>query len=656
MSIHKLLFLSVLVVISGSLLYAQSPYWSWAKGAGGTGEDICNSVARDNSGNYYVAGSFSGRVSFGSTTLASSGSGDIFVGKLDPSGNWLWARKAGGTLHDVASSIAVDSAGNAYITGNFASSALIFVSSTSLRLNRSGGTDLFVAKINSNGVWQWARKNSGGGTSLDLGNAIAVDANSNVYMTGYFKNTISFTTATGVDTLTAQTSSYYDMLVAKISGSGVWQWAIQGSGATMDQGSGIAVDSQGNAYVTGGFNSPTLTLGNIVIINRRDTTFDGFVAKVSPEGQWLWGDRFGGINADSGSAITVDSSDNIYLTGFFSTSAYFGNLTLTSSGGYDVFAAKLDSSGTWLWARKAGGAGFDEGLGISVDANSNVFLAGRFTGSANFGSTTLTSATGNFSDAFLCKLNSAGDWQWALQAGGTGTDIGYGVVAHGDSEALLCGCFTDSSDFSGTILTSAGMSDAFFARIAFPPPTLTLLSFIGGDSYPANTVQNINWTASWVDSVRLDYSLDGGSTWNTINNGEAVPAALGSCEWNLPNLNNYQAKVRVSDSVNPELFAVSDTTFAIIVPPLAPEAVQVGLDDANPQNFTISWEAVTLNQNGESLVPDGYRIYYCNEFNGDSTVFLLLAEIRDGTCTSYTHNDATLDFGNIFYKIVAFKE
>ncbi|HOC95160.1 MAG TPA: SBBP repeat-containing protein, partial [Candidatus Cloacimonadota bacterium] len=156
MSIHKLLFLSVLVVISGSLLYAQSPYWSWAKGAGGTGEDICNSVARDNSGNYYVAGSFSGRVSFGSTTLASSGSGDIFVGKLDPSGNWLWARKAGGTLHDVASSIAVDSAGNAYITGNFASSALIFVSSTSLRLNRSGGTDLFVAKINSNGVWQWA--------------------------------------------------------------------------------------------------------------------------------------------------------------------------------------------------------------------------------------------------------------------------------------------------------------------------------------------------------------------------------------------------------------------------------------------------------------------------------------------------------------------
>ena len=653
MSIHKLLFLSILVLISGSLLYAQSPDWLWAKGAGGTGEDICYSVARDNSGNYYVAGSFSGRVSFGNTTLSSSGNRDIFVGKLNADGNWLWAKKAGGTSNDIASSIAVDSAGNAYITGYFASTTLTFIAGA-ITLSRSGGNDLFVAKISSGGVWQWARKNSGGGASTDTGNSIAVDADSNVYMTGYFRSNIAFTTATGTTTLTAQTGSYYDMLVAKISSGGIWQWVIQGSGTDIKQGNGIAVDNLGNAYVTGGFNSRTLTLGNIVVTNHRDTVFDGFVAKVSPEGQWLWADRFGGINADGGSSIAVDTTGNIYLTGYFNTTAYFGNLALTSSGGYDTFAAKLDSTGNWLWARKAGGAGFDEGLGISLDANSNVFLSGRFTGTVNFGSTTLTSASSDSSDAFLGKLNSAGDWQWAVQAGGIGPDIGYGVVAHGDSEALLCGCFTDSSDFSGTILTSNGLSDAFFARITFPPPTLTLLSFTGGDSYPANTVQCINWTSSGVDSVKVDYSLDGGFTWNPINNGESVPATLCSCDWNLPNLDNYQAKVRVYDSVNPELFSVSDTTFAIIVPPVPPEAVQVGLNDENPQHFTISWEPVTMNQNGEDLVPDGYRIYYCDEFNGDASVFLLLAEVRDGT--SYTHNNAALDFGNLFYKIVAFKE
>ena len=653
MSIHKLLFLSILVLISGSLLYAQSPDWLWAKGAGGTGEDICYSVARDNSGNYYVAGSFSGRVSFGNTTLSSSGNRDIFVGKLNADGNWLWAKKAGGTYNDIASAIAVDSAGNAYITGYFASTTLTFIAGA-ITLSRSGGNDLFVAKISSNGVWQWARKNSSGGASTDTGNSIAVDADSNVYMTGYFRSNIAFTTATGTTTLTAQTGSYYDMLVAKISSGGIWQWVIQGSGTDIKQGNGIAVDNLGNAYVTGGFNSRTLTLGNIVVTNHRDTVFDGFVAKVSPEGQWLWADRFGGINADGGSSIAVDTTGNIYLTGYFNTTAYFGNLALTSSGGYDTFAAKLDSTGNWLWARKAGGAGFDEGLGISLDANSNVFLSGRFTGTANFGSTTLTSASSDSSDAFLGKLNSAGDWQWAAQAGGIGPDIGYGVVAHGDSEALLCGYFTDSSDFSGTILTSNGLSDAFFARITFPPPTLTLLSFTGGDSYPANTVQCINWTSSGVDSVKVDYSLDGGFTWNPINNGESVPATLCSCDWNLPNLDNYQAKVRVYDSVNPELFSVSDTTFAIIVPPVPPEAVQVGLNDENPQHFTISWEPVTMNQNGEDLVPDGYRIYYCDEFNGDASVFLLLAEVRDGT--SYTHNNAALDFGNLFYKIVAFKE
>jgi len=568
MSIHKLLFLSILVLISGSLLYAQSPDWLWAKGAGGTGEDICYSVARDNSGNYYVAGSFSGRVSFGNTTLSSSGNRDIFVGKLNADGNWLWAKKAGGTYNDIASAIAVDSAGNAYITGYFASTTLTFIAGA-ITLSRSGGNDLFVAKISSNGVWQWARKNSSGGASTDTGNSIAVDADSNVYMTGYFRRNITFTTATGTTTLTAQTYSYYDMLVAKISSDGIWQWVIQGSGADIKQGNGIAVDNLGNAYVTGGFNSRTLTLGNIVVTNHRDTVFDGFVAKVSPEGQWLWADRFGGINADGGSSIAVDTTGNIYLTGYFNTTAYFGNLALTSSGGYDTFAAKLDSTGNWLWARKAGGAGFDEGLGISLDANSNVFLSGRFTGTVNFGSTTLTSASSDSSDAFLGKLNSAGDWQWAAQAGGIGPDIGYGVVAHGDSEALLCGYFTDSSDFSGTILTSAGLSDAFFARIAVPP--LTLLSPNGGETYAAASSQAITWTANGVNTVHLDYTLDGGTTWTTITSAP-VSAGLGSYDWVLPNSSSNQALVRVRNSVDSAVFDVSDTYFSIYLADVAPNA------------------------------------------------------------------------------------
>ena len=568
MSIHKLLFLSILVLISGSLLYAQSPDWLWAKGAGGTGEDICYSVARDNSGNYYVAGSFSGRVSFGNTTLSSSGNRDIFVGKLNADGNWLWAKKAGGTYNDIASAIAVDSAGNAYITGYFASTTLTFIAGA-ITLSRSGGNDLFVAKISSSGTWQWARKNSSGGTSTDTGNSIAVDADSNVYMTGYFRSNIGFTTATGTTTLTAQTGSYYDMLVAKISSGGIWQWVIQGSGTDIKQGNGIAVDNLGNAYVTGGFNSRTLTLGNIVVTNHRDTVFDGFVAKVSPEGQWLWADRFGGINADGGSSIAVDTTGNIYLTGYFNTTAYFGNLALTSSGGYDTFAAKLDSTGNWLWARKAGGAGFDEGLGISLDANSNVFLSGRFTGTVNFGSTTLTSASSDSSDAFLGKLNSAGDWQWAVQAGGIGPDIGYGVVAHGDSEALLCGCFTDSSDFSGTILTSAGLSDAFFARIAVPP--LTLLSPNGGETYAAASSQAITWTANGVNTVHLDYTLDGGTTWTTITSAP-VSAGLGSYDWVLPNSSSNQALVRVRNSVDSAVFDISDTYFSIYLADVAPNA------------------------------------------------------------------------------------
>ncbi|HQH50552.1 MAG TPA: fibronectin type III domain-containing protein [Candidatus Cloacimonadota bacterium] len=561
---------TIFLILFCASLFAQAPDWLWAKRAGGTDEDICYSVARDNSGNYYVAGSFSGRVSFGSTTLASSGLRDIFVGKLNAEGNWLWAKKAGGTSNDVALAIAVDSAGNAYITGRFASSTLTFIAGA-INLTRSGGDDLFVAKISSAGVWQWARKNSGGGTSSDTGNSIAVDADSNVYMTGYFRNNIAFTTTTGTTTLTAQTGSYYDMLVAKISSAGIWQWVIQGSGTAIKQGNGIAVDGQGNAYVTGGFNSPTLTLGSIVVTNRQDTVFDGFVAKASPEGQWLWADRFGGVNADLGSSIALDSTGNIYLTGFFNTTAYFGNLALTSpsGNGNEVFAAKLSPSGSWLWAKKAGGTGSDEGLGISLDANSNVFLAGRFTGTTNFGSISLTSASSDSSDAFLGKLNSAGDWQWAVRAGGIGPDCGQGVVAHGDSEALLYGYFCQSSDFSGTTLTSAGLSDAFFARITVPP--LTLLTPNGGETYAAPSSQTITWTANGVDTVHLDYTLDGGTTWTTIT-GAPVSAGLGSYDWALPNSSSSQALVRVRNSVDSTVFDVSDAYFSIYLADVAPNA------------------------------------------------------------------------------------
>ncbi|MDD3577798.1 MAG: SBBP repeat-containing protein, partial [Candidatus Cloacimonetes bacterium] len=253
MKVLKIGIVSLIVMFLGFNLFAQTEDWLWANQAGGISYDYGQSIATDSNGNSYVTGSFEGTAVFGSTTLASSGQSDIFVAKMDSNGNWLWAKKAGGSSYDYGYGIAVDSSGNSYVTGNFSDSA-VFGSTT---LTSSGDYDIFVAKIDSNGIWLWAQK--AGGSNYDYGYGIAVDSSGNSYVTGYFSGSASF----GSTTLTS--SGYEDIFVAKIDSNGIWLWAQKAGGSTYNYGYGIAVDSSGNSYVTGiflytaSFGSTTLT-------------------------------------------------------------------------------------------------------------------------------------------------------------------------------------------------------------------------------------------------------------------------------------------------------------------------------------------------------------------------------------------------------------
>jgi len=119
-------------------------------------------------------------------------------------------------------------------------------------------------------------------------------------------------------------------------------------------------------------------------------------------GNWLWAIQAGGTDNDFGYGIAVDANGNSYATGSFSESVTFGTTTLTSSGYEDIFVAKLDSSGNWLWAKQAGGTDYDDGNGIAVDDNGNSYVTGYYEGSATFGATTLTSI-GSW-DIFVAKL------------------------------------------------------------------------------------------------------------------------------------------------------------------------------------------------------------------------------------------------------------
>ena len=447
----KKTFLVVLLLLSCVFIFAQLNPWLWATKAGGTSGDNGYCIAADASGNSYVTGGFEGTATFGSTTLTSNGEEDIFIAKLDSSGNWLWAKKAGGTASDWGNGIAVDASGHSYITGRFQGSA-IFGSTT---LTSSGNWEIFIAKLDRRGNWLWAKK--AGGIYEDSGSSIAVDASGNSYVTGGFEGTATF----GFITLLSDV--YKDIFVAKLDSSGNWLWAKKAGGTGPDSGSDIAVDASGNSYVIGHF-SGFATFGSITLLSYGNNNI--FISKLDGSGNWLWAKNTGSNGNDCGWSIAVDTGGNSYVTGFFSDSATFGSTTLTSSGECDIFIAKLDRRGNWLWAIKAGGTGSDIGFCIAVDASGNSYVTGGFEGAATFGSITLIS--NGDSDIFIAKLDSSGNWLWATKTGGTDTVVSYGIAFDASGNNYVTGFFYRTATFGPTTLTSSGSADIFVAKVHIP--------------------------------------------------------------------------------------------------------------------------------------------------------------------------------------------
>ena len=425
--------------------------WQWAKQAGGSSYDYGYGISVDANGNSYVTGNFELTAIFGAFTLTSSGSNDIFVAKLDTDGNWQWAKQAGGSVGDTGSGISVDANGNSYGTGRFAGTATFGADTLTSIV---GGHDIFVAKFDADGNWQWAKQAVGAGADYDYGNGISLDADGNSYVTGYFEGTATF----GTTTITS--SGDDDVFVAKIDADGNWQWAKQAGGSKDDRCYGISVDADGNSYVTGGFKA-TAYFGAFTLTSSGTYNVDIFVAKLDTDGNWQWAKQAVGAEfvTSRGQGISVSANGNSYVTGYFMGTATFGTTTLTSSGTYDVdvFVAKIDTDGNWLWAKQAGGSNNDRGYAISVSANGNSYVTGFFSGTATFGTTTLTSIGGD--DVFVAKFDTDGNWQWVKQAGGTDWETGYGISVDANGNSYVTGYFYDIAVFGADTLTSTGSSD-----------------------------------------------------------------------------------------------------------------------------------------------------------------------------------------------------
>jgi len=383
----------------------------WAKQMGGTGDDAGISMAIDPSGNVYTTGSFQGTADFDPGTdmanLTSAGSNDIFISKLDADGNYVWAKKMGGTGNDIGHSIAIDASGNVYTTGRFEGTVDFDPGPGTTNLTSEGGTDVFISKLDAEGNFVWAKQL--GGTNNAEGRSIAVDASGNVYTTGFFAETADFNPGAIVFNLTSAGSN--DIFVSKLNASGNFVWAKQFGGTGNNIGNAITVDASGNVYTTGRFGStadfdPGAGTANLTSAGGLDV----FVSKLDASGNYVWAKQLGGAGSNVANSIAADTAGNVYTTGYFQVTADFDpgpdTANLTSVGGSDVFISKLDASGDYVWAKQLGGTSGDIGNAIILNAAGNIFTTGRFEGTANFdpeeGTANLTSA-GDF-DAFVHKM------------------------------------------------------------------------------------------------------------------------------------------------------------------------------------------------------------------------------------------------------------
>jgi len=225
----------------------------WAKQLGGTSLNSGNSIAIDTSGNVFTTGHFRGTVDFdpgaGTFNLTSSGESDIFISKIDASGNFVWAKQMGGTSFDEPYSIAVDALGNVYTTGYFRGTVDFDPGPGTFNLSSAGSADIFISKLDASGDFLWAKQL--GGTLNNYAYSIAADASGNVYTTGHFQGTVDFDPGLGTFNLTSAGND--DIFIFKLDATGNFVWAKQLGGTESALGCSIAVDASGNVYTTGQF-------------------------------------------------------------------------------------------------------------------------------------------------------------------------------------------------------------------------------------------------------------------------------------------------------------------------------------------------------------------------------------------------------------------
>jgi hypothetical protein len=457
---------TALLILSFWSVTGISQQLNWAHSIGSPDVELSNTVRTDNAGNVYIGGKFAGNnvdfdPSAGVFLLSSLGPSDGFVAKYSPTGQFLWAFSFGGGSRDEVNGMNIDQNNNVYITGYFRGSNVDLdpgAGVANLTSNGESGSevgyggDIVVAKYDANGQYQWAF-NVGGIELYDSGITIQTDpSGNNVYLGGYFKVTADFDPSAGTTILNSNTGTAF---LAKYTAAGTFQWAFNfGLGNDNNTPFDMKVDAAGSVYVSGYFRGDNIDFDPspaTALLSNPGGGNEAFVAKYNTNGQYQFAFHLGNTGSDVTRSIVLDNAGNIYVLGDFDSPTMdanpgAGTNLLTSNGGSDVFVAKYDPTGQYIWAFNFGGTPNEYGWKMTTDGT-HLFVTGGFSGTADLDPSPAVeniTSTGGF-DIFVGKYTLNGEYLCSFKVGSPGNDYGFSIFSGAQNVFYLTGIFTGNN-------------------------------------------------------------------------------------------------------------------------------------------------------------------------------------------------------------------
>jgi hypothetical protein len=470
MKLRALIFLCL--SLTQYSITAQTFEYPWAFNTDQPGDFVIpRDIDVDVNGNSYVLFNFSEPLQIGAIQFDPVGQTDIGIVKVSPDGVTLWGAAAASASADQGNAITVNSAGEVFITGYYTSDMQF--DDLVLEANGSNGaTEFFVAKVNPDGLWAWAKQQTG--TAIAAGNAIETDLQGNVIVGGSF---FGEDLLIDQEVFAAQEQLPF-VFKANTEGEIIWSFHPETPyGASLG---GLTVDESGKVYLCGSFGTfedaeVVFTAGNVVLTNVGDpeesiTAADMYVLALSSDGAPLWGKNAGSLYFESfASSVAVDNNGQVYVTGVFQDSISNATTSIDAfgpEGDYDYYLASFSNSGEWLWINQIGNTDFNTGsVVLKASSEGYIYLSGNLE-SAPFDFGTFSLQSTGVNKSFLNRINTDGSYRWGFAHPSI-----FGFSVYANNSFRITGNFTDPITLGTTTLNATGgaNADMYTCRLNYSP-------------------------------------------------------------------------------------------------------------------------------------------------------------------------------------------